>query len=235
MNIGLSTMTKNQSLRLNEWILYHKNLGVNYFIIYLDNCTDNSEEVLKSIEDTNIIIYKTENFGDDIKNLHWINRSQEMYSYTLKNFNYLDWLIFIEVDEFIFPQNENFNFIEFLSNLNTNLLYINSWDFKPPFDESKPILHQSHFGWSDKQREESIYKGRGKSIIKPKYFSHCLDAHLFNPIYHNFPSPEFNLGRHNYQQVIYGKDLTIDDTQIRLYHFRNHTDTNLNDYIYINY
>ena len=35
MEIGLSTMTKNQSHRLKEWVLYHKNLGVNHFIIYL--------------------------------------------------------------------------------------------------------------------------------------------------------------------------------------------------------
>mgnify|MGYP003440649910 CR=1 FL=1 len=235
MEIGLSTMTKNQSHRLKEWVLYHKNLGVNHFIIYLDNCTDDSENILKSIKNTNITIYKTENFDANINNLFWISKSHKMYDNTLKLYSYLDWIIFIEVDEFIFPQKENFNFVEFLSNLKTNLLYINSWDFKPPFIETEPILHQSHFGWTDKQRFESEYIGRGKSIIKPKHFSSCIDAHSFTPNYCNYPSPEFFLGRKNYIQVIYGNDLTIDDTLLRIYHFRNHTDKDLNDYTYINY
>ena len=33
MRLGLSTMTKNQGGRLKEWILYHKELGHEKFII----------------------------------------------------------------------------------------------------------------------------------------------------------------------------------------------------------
>lgn len=236
MKLGLATMTKNQGSRLEEWVNYHKNLGHEKFIIFLDNCTDESEDVLRLLINTgiDIDIYKTETFGDNIMNLDWVIRSHKMYDFVLQNYSDLDWISFIEVDEFIFPQKKEVSFLDFLSSLDTKCLYINSWDFKAPFDETKKILGQSYFGWTDSQRYNSIYRFRGKSIIKPFEFIQCMDAHHFMQK-NGFVSKEFKFKHVNYTQLNYGKEVVIDDTMFRIYHFRNHTEPYLNNYIKIDY
>lgn len=236
MKLGLSTMTKNQSGRLKEWVLYHKNLGHQKFIIFLDKCTDNSENILINLinEGVDIDIYKTENLQDNFLHLHWIERSHKLYDFVLTNYSHLDWISFIEVDEFIFPQKKDLDFVNFLRELNTNCVYINSWDFKPHFDETKPILGQSYLVWSDEQRYYSEYRFRGKSIIKPKEFIKCIDAHHFMQK-NNLVSKEFKVEHVNFLQKNYGKEVVIDDYLFRIYHFRNHTNKNMDNYIKINY
>jgi len=231
MNIGLSTMTKNQGTRLSEWVTYHNKLGINKFIIFLDYNTDDSFKVLSEIKNIDIDIYLTSNITHTSES--WINRSHEMYNFVLKNYSTLDWICFIEVDEFIIPQ-KDVNFKSFLWELNSECLYINSWDLKGSFDESKPILGQSNLIWTDEQRFNSDYKWRGKSIIKPKNFSICLDAHHFMRN-DGKVSEEFKTAHKNFIQVNYGEEVTIDDSLFRIYHFRNHTPINMDNYKTIKY
>lgn len=230
MNIAISTMTKNQSSRLVEWVNYHQKLGFNKFIFYLDNCTDNSIDVLSNIYDVDIDIYKTENIDKNHQSNDWISRSHRMYNHTLLNYSNYDWIGFIEVDEFIFPQVTNQSLIDFLTSLNTDCLYINSWDFKGPFDENLPILGQSNLIWSNTQRYNSDYKYRGKSIIKPSKFDHCVDAHHFS-YPNNRVSKQFKINRENLLQIFYGDEVCVDDNLFRIYHFRNHTPKEMNNYI----
>lgn len=232
--ISICTMTKNQGNRLEEWIRYHNQLGFNKFIIYLDDCSDNSYDILKTIKDINIVIYKTENFSEQIKNLFWINKSHEMYNHALKNNFNDEWIAFIEVDEFIFAQTNDLKLNNFLRNLKTDCFYINSWDFKGPFDENKKILGQCNFIWTDEQRFNSEYIYRGKSIIKPNKFKKCIDAHHFMKKDGTI-SNEFKNNRNSLIQIFYGEDLSIDDSKFKIYHFRNHTPKNMSDYKYIKY
>jgi hypothetical protein len=235
IKMGLSTMTKNQGCRLNEWITYHNNIGHSKFIIFLDECNDNSEDVLIELKSKGIDIdyFKTEEFNKSLLDLYWEQRSHKVYDYVIKNYDYLDWISFIEVDEFIFPQKET-SLINFLDSLNSDCLYINSWDFKPPFNENKNILKQSYLCWSDELRYKSKYIFRGKSIIRPKKFMNCVDAHHFMKN-DGKVSKEFKTPHNNFIQVNYGNEVTMDDTLFRIYHFRNHTDSDLNDYVKVDY
>lgn len=228
MKLAISTMTNNQSSRLYEWIDYHNKIGFNKFIIYLDNCTDDSFTVLNNIKNIDIDIYKTENIDENYKDPNWISRSHRMYNHTLLNYNNYDWVGFIEVDEFLFPQS-NLTLIEFLDSLNSDCLYINSWDFKGPFNLNLPILGQSNLIWTNEQRFNSEYRFRGKSIIKPHRFKYCVDAHHF-AYNDNVVSNEFKINRDNLIQIHYGNQVTIDDNKFKIYHFRNHTPSNMNNY-----
>ena len=225
--ISLSTMTKNQSKRLEEWILYHNNIGINHFIIFLDSCTDNSKHVLINIQENyniKIDIYEVELMNPNYSNLHWINRSHKMYDFTLNKYkDFSDWIVFIEVDEFILNYNNNIKFDEFLKNLKSKCLYINSWDFKGPFDENNKILGQSYMCWTDTHRFSNEYKYRGKSIIQPKFWNKCIDAHHFRMIDNIIPNNEFKNNRENYIQVSHGENVYIDDNVFRIGHFRNHS------------
>jgi len=231
MNVGMSTMTKNQGNRLTEWVEYHKNLGITKFIIFLDDCTDNSFEILSQIKNIDIDIHLTSEIYHT--STSWINRSHEMYNFVLNNYSDLDWICFIEVDEFVFPQTE-INFIDYLKSLDTECLYINSWDFKGGFDETKLILGQCYSVWTDEQRFHSDYRYRGKSVINPKKFIQCIDAHHFMRNDGTI-SQEFKIPHSNFLQNNYGKEVTIDDNLFRIYHFRNHTPINMNNYKIITY
>ena len=225
--ISLATMTKNQSTRLEEWILYHHKFGIDHFIIFLDNCYDNSKLILNNIKNKhniNIDIYETELMNPNYQDLHWIQRSHIIYNYTLDIYKEVsDWIVFIEVDEFIFNYNNNIDFKSFLKKLNSKSLYINSWDFKGPFDEDKKILGQSYLCWSDTYRFNNGYKFRGKSIINPKFWNKCVDAHHFALNDGTVPHKEFKANRDKDIQVAHGKNVFIDDNIFRIGHFRNHT------------
>lgn len=103
-NLSVFTMFKDEAPYLKEWIEYHKILGVNHFILYNNDSTDNYLEVLEPYIDCG-----------DVELLDWPS-SQE----TLKNWVYLvqipgcmdainrsinvsKWLAIIDVDEFIHP------------------------------------------------------------------------------------------------------------------------------------
>jgi hypothetical protein len=233
MKLGLSTMTKNQGSRLKEWVTYHTNLGVEKFIFFLDNCTDDSHLILSEIKNIDIDIYLTSEIKPNQVVDSWILRSHKMYDFTLENYSDLDWICFIEVDEFIYPQT-NVGFKPFLESLDSECLYINSWDFKGGFDENLPIIGQSNLVWTDEQRFNSDYRWRGKSIIKPKNFVKCMDAHHFMRTDGRI-SGEFKIEHVNFLQVNYGKEVTIDDTLFKIFHFRNHTPNNMTKYRIIEY
>lgn len=233
MKLGLATMTKNQGSRLKEWVTYHNNLGVDKFIIFLDNCTDDSQLILSEIKNIDIDIYLTSDIKPNQIINSWILRSHKMYDFTLENYSDLDWICFIEVDEFIYPQT-NVKFKSFLESLDSECLYVNSWDFKGGFDENIPIIGQSNLIWTDEQRFNSEYIWRGKSIIKPKNFIKCMDAHHFMRNNGKI-SNEFKIQHVNFIQVNYGKEVTIDDTLFKIFHFRNHTPNNMTNYKVIEY
>jgi hypothetical protein len=231
--IYLSTMCKNQGNRLQEWIIYHYKMGIDYFIIFLDNCQDNSKDILENIiknYNIKIDIYETEKFKPEYQNKHWIIRSHKMYDYVLEKYkNLAEWILFIEVDEFILNYKNNIKFDTFLKNLDTKCLYINSWDFKGPFDENRSILGQSYLCWTDQHRF-NIHRYRGKSVIKPIHFNKCIDAHHFQ-MNNNKVSEEFKKNR-DILQVHHGKEVYIDDNIFRIGHFRNHSPpTTLNNFI----
>jgi hypothetical protein len=61
-----------------------------------------------------------------------------------------------------------------------------------------------------------------------------MDAHHFMRIDGTI-STEFKIKHINFIQVNYGKEVTIDDTLFRIFHFRNHTPTHMTDYKLIEY
>lgn len=69
--IVIATMVKNGKDRILEWINYHLALGVDKIIVYLNNSTDGTEEVIKKINNPNVIsvLFPYKPFAD----WHWNN------------------------------------------------------------------------------------------------------------------------------------------------------------------
>ena len=51
MKINVCSIIKNEAPYLLEWVLFHKLIGVDKFVLYDDYSTDNTKEVLKPLID----------------------------------------------------------------------------------------------------------------------------------------------------------------------------------------
>jgi hypothetical protein len=117
--ITLGLVARDESKYLKEWIIYHHLIGVDNFIVYLHNCLDNSEEVLKEIN-LNVDIRKkyTEELGWETKN--------EMYERIILD-STTPYTCCLDIDEFIFlPDLDNINnFLLNFKNIGAIVLYQN--------------------------------------------------------------------------------------------------------------
>lgn len=99
--IVIATMVKNGKDRILEWINYHLALGVDKIIVYLNNSTDGTEEVIKKINNPNVIsvLFPYKPFAD----WHWnnIQRIQLCINANILR-DFCEWVCFIDMDEFIY-------------------------------------------------------------------------------------------------------------------------------------
>lgn len=220
---------RNEEKRLSDWIRYHSKIDVTEFIIFCDNCNDNSENILNSMkEEFNIKIFQTERIGGyvesnnplEYKYAPLINERVQM-SFT-KGFNYLKsyinnhehWTFFIDVDEYVVPQTDlTLSEIVKLVPKDIYRIYIASYDFKCPFDLNLPVYTQTYMRWSDYTRTNGVsnghkgwYKNRGKSMIRTidcitdKVQNHVVDE---SPYYQNDELLKINHYRNFGEMQIY--------------------------------
>lgn len=197
MKLALVTQIRNEGPRLKDWIKYHsKVIGFDLFVIYLDNCNDDSEEILKSLQNEFSIEIKqvpvvgeypegrglsqTANWTDfnkglDVPNSTWPGeRMVRSYTEAFDNLKQdFDWIAIFDVDEWIVPQDiHNFDFKKELSKLETNLLYLQTYDFRPPYDYQKRVIEQNMHRWDLEEKMSVEMRGTGKSVFRGKM---CLD------------------------------------------------------------
>ncbi|MEM9128287.1 MAG: glycosyltransferase family 2 protein [Pseudomonadota bacterium] len=88
---------KNEAPFLLEWIAYHLSVGVNHFVIYTNDCEDGTDLMLDALAKTGLVTH--------IINNNWKGNSPQQWalnqSSKLKVVKRADWLIHIDVDEFI--------------------------------------------------------------------------------------------------------------------------------------
>ncbi len=88
-------IVKNAACYMDEWINYHKLVGVDHFYIYDNESTDNLKEVLKPYIKSGLVEYR-----------YWKGKSEQLrcYNYALnKHRKETKWLGFIDDDEFVVP------------------------------------------------------------------------------------------------------------------------------------
>jgi hypothetical protein len=115
--ITLGLVARDESKYLQEWVVYHHLIGVKKFIIYLHNCTDDSESKLKKLElDLDIRKKETNELGWEVKN--------EMYKSIILD-SVTPYACCLDIDEFLFlPQHEDINvFISKFKNIGGIALY----------------------------------------------------------------------------------------------------------------
>ena len=101
MKIGICSIQRNRAKWLKEWISFHHIVGCTQFYIYLHNCTDDSESVIRHLQrffDIKCFILSAD-----------IDRPQiSAYEHCYQTFGHeIDWMAFIDGDEFLFPKNSS--------------------------------------------------------------------------------------------------------------------------------
>ena len=88
---------KNEGPYIVEWVAYHRAVGVDNFIIYTNGCDDGTSEILDRLQEMGIVQHRN--------NDNWRGNSPQQYALNqslkeplVKN---ADWIIHIDVDEFI--------------------------------------------------------------------------------------------------------------------------------------
>lgn len=102
--LALAVIVRNEEAAIDEWIAYHQAAGVRHFILYDDNCTDET-----------LSISRTRLAPQDLTILPWGQRIQDAkqgralhsqglaFAHAVANFCHFRWIGFIDVDEFLFP------------------------------------------------------------------------------------------------------------------------------------
>jgi hypothetical protein len=93
--IGLVAIVKNESEYIVEWIEYHISMGVNVIYIYDNDSIDNLFVILEKYINKGIVVYKKFP-GKGVQEKAYLDA-------ILVSQNTVDWLICIDIDEFIQP------------------------------------------------------------------------------------------------------------------------------------
>ena len=95
-NVIVSCM-KNEAPYILEWIAYHRAIGVDNFIVYTNDCTDGTDEILDRLEAMGLLQHRLNNdWKGNSPQQHALNKAVK--EDLLKQ---AEWIIHIDVDEFI--------------------------------------------------------------------------------------------------------------------------------------
>lgn len=88
---------KNEAPYIVEWVAYHRAIGVDNFLIYTNDCSDGTSEILDRLQELGVLQHRN--------NDNWKGNSPQQYALnqSLKEplIKQADWIIHIDVDEFM--------------------------------------------------------------------------------------------------------------------------------------
>lgn len=88
---------KNEAPYILEWVAYHRAMGVDNFLIYTNDCSDGTSELLDRLQELGVLQHRN--------NDKWKGNSPQQYalnqSLKEKVIKQAEWVIHIDVDEFI--------------------------------------------------------------------------------------------------------------------------------------
>lgn len=99
MNLTVVACMKNEGPFIIEWLAHHRTIGANRFIIFSNDCTDGTKELLDALDDAGVVRH-LENPNRLVQSNQRINVAFD-YSQYLKEYERADYVALIDVDEFI--------------------------------------------------------------------------------------------------------------------------------------
>jgi hypothetical protein len=236
MNNVIITQAKDQSKRLKDWVLYHKEEGFDTIFYFDDFSEDDSIEVMQKLSekyDINIIINKTDGHGStrnstemkssdsyagDLSVNYRIIRSFNIGLNLVKEVNPDALCAFIDVDEFLVSNTEKISDVVKDLISNREQLYVHSFDIDDRFnlDDWYTTDKISSYRWDYDSRKNTIYKERGKSLC----YANTLSEIEQGPNYVHVLKPKFNSISPLYVPGLINNISIEDYNTLRIHHFR---------------
>jgi len=165
--LSIAAIFQNEGPFLQEWIEYHRMVGVEHFWLYNDKSTDNWEEVLRPYiteKIVEIIDWPSHGFKH-----HIVNQVNAYKDALKKSTGVTKWLALIDIDEYILPAQER-TVTECLSNHFAHAagVYIN-WRNFGTNGVSLQANESMLFRLTACSIPNHFYNSIGKSIVKPEY------------------------------------------------------------------
>lgn len=201
--LAIAAIFQNDGPYLEEWIEYHKKVGVEHFYLYDNLSTDNPEQYLdKYVKTGEVELFK------------WPNSAEPgFWGYTTQPASYRDalakakgkcqWLALIDTDEFLVPMTHKkvthllSQEFAFYKAIHVNWLMFGTGGITCP---DHKILKKLIFC----ARKGNTWNGGGKSIVRPEYVVDCQDPHFCilsaEAMYYGGDGKEFHTG-HNAKYI----------------------------------
>lgn len=169
--LSVCCIVKDENRYLEEWINYHRRIGVEHFFIYDNESTVPVSETLKEL---NLLEYVT------IRKIRGRSRQVKAYGDCIRRYGENnEWIAFIDVDEFLVPKQTNGDLPLFLKEyegyggLGVNWLIFGSGGHLKRTEESqlKRFIRRS--------AEDFFPNSHIKSIVQPKYVKSAFKSHCF--------------------------------------------------------
>ena len=104
---------KNEAPYIVEWVAYHRAIGVDNFLIYTNDCTDGTAEILDRLQAMGVLQHRNnDNWKGNSPQQHALNQSQR--EPVIRD---AEWIIHIDVDEFINVRTGNGTLQDFLDHV----------------------------------------------------------------------------------------------------------------------
>ena len=88
---------KNEAPYIVEWVAYHRAIGIDNFLIYTNDCTDGTDEILRRLQKMGVVEHRNNNdWRGQSPQQHALNMS--LKEPVVRN---AEWLLHIDVDEFV--------------------------------------------------------------------------------------------------------------------------------------
>ena len=207
--IAIVCIAKNESNYIKEWIDFHLMQGIGKIYIYDNESTDRMYNVIKQYIETEQVEY-----------IYFPGKGRQLDAYNdaLKKYKNLNrYMAFIDVDEFLMPENSSSNLITIISNLMKSNIKVGGIGVNWRMYGSS--------GYETKQDELVIntFKYRGnfnakgndciKSIVNPRYVSEFAHVH-----YPKFKSG-FNLVNEDGKIIESWQNIIKETKMIRINHY----------------
>lgn len=231
IKLYMTLLAKNDQDIIREHILFHKSMGVDGFIVTVNNSTDNTVKILNELKKSGIkidILFEPEkNFFQDV----WVDRMIKI----AKNKHKADWVINADSDEFWYSNNFDLKIdINKSAVGNVNVLYTFLTNFYPVENKEdffnscyfikRPLnkIEAKRFNINTKRFGESVFRrkvihklkgykkiGMGNHRVKMKNYK---EAYLCDTtIYHYIIKNYSHFGRKSIEGGMAIKDAIKDD------------------------
>ena len=108
--LAIFAIVRNEGAYLNEWVEFHRMMGVSHFFIYDNGSNDGTADLLYPYVNEGLVTLV--NWADFLKGWEGVagtsGRTQKLAMlHCIANFGHLaEWMAFIDADEFLFPSAE---------------------------------------------------------------------------------------------------------------------------------